>query len=138
MITYEKDGATLVNGAGETSNPMDGAKYSAWLATLDRQVAAASANAQAVSNYNTSLANAQMSVSAGRPGTAPPKPLETVVNDDGSETYIPFSPTLADLIPLNVNAPSTLLTTAAPAAADTQALMFAMIQAIYRKQFPST
>jgi PAB1-binding protein PBP1 len=137
MIQYEKDGVTLVDGAGNASTPMDGAKYSAMLSVRDAQIAAANANTQAVASYNTALANAQISVNAARPATAPPKPLQTVVDDSGVTTYVPFSPPLADLVPLAITAPSTG-TIPVAVTVDTQAIMYAMITAIYRKMFPST
>ena len=135
MISYESDGATLVDSAGNKSTPMDGAKYSGMLSTRDLQLSAASANTQAVANYNNALAGAQTSVNAGRPATAPPKPLQTIVSDAGVTSYAAFSPPLADLVPLEITAPS-MGTTPVAVTVDTQAIMFAMIQAIYRKMFP--
>ena len=139
MINYEKDGVTLVDEAGNVATPFDGAKYSAMLTVMDAQIAAASANTQAVANYNTALANAQTSVNAGRGDTvtAPPKPLETVVSDTGVTTYVPFNPPLADLIPAPT-ASGSVGGAIAAVTPDTQAIMYAMITAIYRKMFPTS
>jgi hypothetical protein len=143
MIQYDKDGVTVyytdASGNKVSATPFDGATYSAMLTVMDAQIAAASANTLAVANYNTALANAQTSVNAGRGDTvtAPPKPLETVVSDTGVTTYVPFNPPLADLVPLEVSAPSTGTVPVAPTV-DTQAIMYAMLTAIYRKMFPAS
>ena len=140
MIQYDKDGVTVyytdASGNRVSATPFDGAKYSGMLAIMDEQISAASANAQAVANYNTALKNAQTSVDAGRSADAPPKPLQTVVSDTGVTSYVPFNPPLADLVPLDVTAPST--GTIAVPTVDTQAIMYAMLTAIYRKMFPTT
>ena len=137
MIQYEPDGVTLKDSEGNTSNPMQGAPYSAMLSVMDAQIAAASANTQAVANYNTALANAQTNVNAGRGDTVtePPKPLETVVSDTGVTTYVPFNPPLADLIPAPT-ASGSVGGAIAAVVPDTQAIMYAMLTAIYRKLFP--
>ena len=139
MLQYDKDGVTLfytdATGNKVSASPFDGAKYSAMLMVLDAQIAAASANTQAVANYNNVLAGAQANVNAGRPAIAPPKPLQTVVSDTGVTTYVAFAPPLADLVPLANVTPSGPI---AVPTADTEAIEFAMITAIYRKMFPST
>jgi hypothetical protein len=140
MIQYDTNGVTLyyidANGVKISASPTDGVKYTNMDTIMQAQIAAASANTQAVANYNNLLQAAQTSADAGRPATAPPKPLETVVSDTGVTTYVPFNPPLADLVPLDVTAPSS--GTIAEPTVDTQAIMYAMITAIYRKMFPSS
>jgi hypothetical protein len=143
MIQFDKDGVTLfyidANGQRVAHNYMEGTAYDAMLTIRGAQQQAARDNTLAVANYNTELANAQISVSAGRTAAAPPKPLQKMVADaDGAVTYVPFVPPLADLVPL-VSTPSTvtgLINTALPAPADKQAIMYNMILAMYRKAFP--
>jgi hypothetical protein len=143
MIQFDKDGVTLfyidANGQRVAHNYMEGTAYDAMLTIRGAQQQAARDNTLAVANYNTELANAQISVSAGRTAAAPPKPLQKMVADaDGAVTYVPFVPPLADLVPL-VSTPSTvtgLINTALPAPADKQAIMYNMILAMFRKAFP--
>jgi hypothetical protein len=139
MIQYDKDGATLfyidAKGTKITAGVFDGKKYNDMDAIMLQQIAAVTENNQAVENYNLSLQSAQTSVSAGRDADAPPKPLQHVVGDTGESTYAPFLPPLADLVPLKVSAPSS--GTIAVPTVDTQAIMYAMITAIYRKMFPA-
>ena len=143
MIQLDKDGVTLfyidANGQRVAHNYMEGTAYDAMLTIRGAQQQAARDNTLAVANYNTELANAQISVSAGRTAAAPPKPLQKMVADaDGAVTYVPFVPPLADLVPL-VSTPSTvtgLINTALPAPADKQAIMYNMILAMFRKAFP--
>jgi hypothetical protein len=143
MIQFDKDGVTLfyidANGQRVAHNFMDGQAYDDMLTVRGAQQQAARDNTLAVANYNTALSNAQISVSAGRTATAPPKPLQEVVADaDGAVTYIPFVPPLADLVMPTVD-PSTvtgLVNTALPAPVDKQAVMYNMILAMFRKAFP--
>jgi len=143
MIQFDKDGVTLfyidANGQRVAHNYMEGTAYDAMLTIRGAQQQAARDNTLAVANYNTELANAQISVSAGRTAAAPPEPLQKMVADaDGAVTYVPFVPPLADLVPL-VSTPSTvtgLINTALPAPADKQAIMYNMILAMFRKAFP--
>ena len=139
MIQYDTNGVTLyyidASGQEQSASPMDGAKYTAMDTIMQEQLAAASANTQAVANYNNRLQGAQTSINAGRAADAPPKPLQTVVSDTGVTTYVPFNPPLADLLPLDVTAPGTD-TVPVARTVDTQAIMYAMITAIYRKMFP--
>jgi hypothetical protein len=139
MIQYDKDGVTLyyidANGNKVSHSIMDGQPYDDMLTVMGAQIAAGVANTQAVANYNTALANAQISVNAGREATAPPKPLQTVVSDTGVTTYVPFVPPLADLVPLNVTAPS-LGTTPVAVVPDKAAIMYNMILAMFKKMFP--
>ena len=133
MITYKSDGVTLVDGAGNTSTPMDGQRYSDLLEVMDRQIAAASANTAALSNYNTQLSNAQISINAGREATAPPKPLQVVVSDAGAVTYVPFIPSLPDLTPAPPAQGSTAGGVPVAPTVDKQAIMYSMVLAIYKK-----
>jgi len=143
MIQIDKDGVTLfyidANGNRVAHNVMDGELYDDMLTIRGDQLQAASDNTQAVSNYNTELANAQISVSAGRTATAPPKPLQKVVADaDGTITYVPFVPPLADLV-IPITDPSTVTGLVNPtvlAPVDKQAIMYNMILAMFKKAFP--
>src|ERR1035438_6873134 len=112
MIQFDKDGVTLfyidASGTKISHNFMEGTAYNDMLTILGAQKQAAIDNTQGVSNYNTALANAQISVNAGRGATvtAPPKPLQKIVADaDGTVTYVPFVPPLADLV-IPVTTPS--------------------------------
>jgi hypothetical protein len=140
MIQYDKDGATLyyidANGIKISAGVFDGVKWSALDAIMLQQIAAITENNDAVTKYNLSLSNAQISVNAGRGSTveAPPKPLQHVVSDTGVSTYVPFVPALADLVPLVT---TTTTNSIKVETVDTQAIMYAMITAIYRKMFPS-
>ena len=140
MIQYDTNGTTLfytdANGNKISATPFDGKKYTDMDMIMQAQIAAASANTQAVANYNTALANAQTSINAGRAATAPPKPLQTVVSDTGVTTYVPFVPPLADLIPLNVTAPNT--GSIAEPSVDVQGQTLALVTAIFRKMFPAS
>ena len=139
MIQYDKDGATLfyidANATKISASVFDGKRYTDMESTQQAQIAAAAENTKAVESYTLSLQNAQVSVDAGRPADAPPKPLQHLVSDTGASTYTPFDPPLGDLIPLNVTAPNSGLI--AQPTEDTQSVMFAMLTAIYRKMFPS-
>ena len=139
MIQYVKDGTTVSaiddKGTKVSASPFDGSKYTALLAIMDAQISATAENNHAVDLYNNSLKNAQISVDAGRSADAPPKPLQKVVSDIGVTTYVPFNPPLADLVPLAVTAPSS--GAIAVPTEDTQAIMYAMLTAIYRKMFPA-
>ena len=141
MIQYDKDGATVfyidANGNKVSANPLDGVKYSAMISVMDAQIAAATENNQNVNNYKTQLANAQVSIDAGRTADAPPKPLDHVVSDTGVSTYVPFNPPLPDLIPAPAAVGSTTGGFPVAPSVDTQAIMYAMITAIYRKLFPA-
>ena len=139
MIQYDKDGATLfyidAKGTKISAGVFDGKKYNDMDGIMLQQIAAVGENSHAVEAYNSNLQTAQTSVNAGRPADAPPKPLQHLVSDTGESTYAPFAPPLADLVPLKVTAPSS--GTIAVPTVDTQAIMYAMITAIYRKMFPS-
>ena len=138
MIQYDKDGATLfytdANGTKISASVFDGKKWADMDAIMQQQLAAAAENAHAVDQYTQRLAIAQTSVSAGRAADAPPKPLQHAVSDTGESTYVPFVPTLPDLVVPKVTAPSS--GAIAVPTVDTQAIMYAMITAIYRKMFP--
>src|SRR5664280_2283507 len=135
MIQYDKDGATLfyidADGTKISASVFDGKKYTDMESTQQAQMAAAAENTKAVESYTLSLQNAQVSVDAGRPADAPPKPLQHLVSDTGVSTYAPFSPALADLVPLHVTAPNS--GSIKVETVDTQAVMLAMLTAIYRK-----
>jgi hypothetical protein len=139
MIQYDKDGATLfyidAKGTKISAGVFDGKKYNDMDAIMLEQIAALTENNHAVESYNLSLQSAQTSVSAGRAADAPPKPLQHMVSDTGESTYVPFSPPFADLVPLKITASSS--GAIAVPTVDTQAVMYAMITAIYRKMFPT-
>ena len=139
MIQLDKDGVTLfyidANGNRIAHNYMEGQAYCDMLTIRGAQLQAISDNAQAVANYNNVLANVQISVTAGRGDTvtAPAKPLQKVVADaDGAVTYVPFVPPLADIVPL-AGVPSGSI--AAPSL-DKETIMYNMITAMFRKEFP--
>ena len=138
MIQFDKDGVTLyyvdANGTKIAHNYVEGQAYDDMLQIRTSQLQAISENTQAQSNYNTALSNAQASVNAGRPVDAPAKPLMKLVSDTGGVTYLPFSPPLGDLVPLVVNTKGD--GQIAAVVPDKQAVMYNMIQAMFRKMFP--
>ncbi len=141
MIQYDKDGVTLyyLDAAGKrvSHNFMEGTPYDDMVKVRDAQLQAIRENTQAKANYNTALDNVQQSVSAGRDTTAPPKPPAKVVDDQGAVTFVPFDPPLPDLIPHPTSQPSAgsgASTTNVPV--DKQAVMYNMVLAMFRKQFP--
>ena len=136
MITYDKDGVTLIDGSGNRVSPFSGKPYSDLLAILDLQIAAKSENSHQVDLYTQALHNAQTSIDAGRAADAPVKPLQKVVSDTGDTTYVAFSPVLPDLV-VPPKGPMDAPHIAVPSV-DTQAIMYAMITAIYRKMFPTS
>lgn len=135
MIQYDKDGATLIDGAGNRVSVFD-APYGDLLIIMDAQLSAVRENALAAANYTQTVANAQTSVNAGRPYPAlPDKPRAKTVSDTGGVSFAAFVPPLPDVVPLVVTAPdSGSIKVDVP---DKQAQMFAMITAIYRKTFPA-
>ena len=145
MIQFDTDGVTLfyIDATGNkiSQNFMSGQPYTDWLNIRDEQLAAARSNTQAAANYATALANAQISVNAGKGGAelAPAKPTMQVVSDTGVVTFEPFEPPLADLVmPTPVPQTSMVDQIAAARAAtpDKQAIMYNMILAMFRKEFP--
>jgi hypothetical protein len=141
MIQVDRDGVTLfyidANGNRVSHNYLEGQAYTDMLNIRDAQIGAATENTQAQANYNTALANAQINVNNGHADyPAPAKPLQKVVSDTGVVTFVSFSPPLADLIPLTNTLPSIVFTTAAPAAANKEDVMYNMILAMFRKMFP--
>ena len=146
MIQFDSDGVTLfyIDATGKRigSSFMAGEAYDAMLTIRSAQLQAAIENKQAAANYNTALSNAQISVNAGKAGIelAPPKPLAKVVADkDGAVTYVPFDPPLGDLV-IPAVAPAVSMTdqiaAARAATPDKQAIMYNMILAMFRKEFP--
>jgi hypothetical protein len=145
MIQFDADGVTLfyIDATGKkiSQNFMSGQAYCDMLQIRDEQLDAARVNTQAQDNYNTALSNAQVSVNAGKGGAemAPPKPTMKVVSDTGVVTFEPFVPPLADLVmPTAVPQTSLMDQIAAARAAtpDKQAIMYNMILAMFRKEFP--
>jgi hypothetical protein len=136
MIKYDTDGMTLIGPKGRVG-PLDGAGYSDLLVILDAQINADGENKTAVEHYTNALKNAQASVDIGRGETvsAPPKPLQHLVDDNGVSTYVAFSPALPDLQPPPAATPSGAL---AQPTIDKQAIMFSMISAMFRKEFPTS
>ncbi len=138
MIQYDKDGVTLfyndANGQHVAAGVFDVDRYSAMLTVRGDQQQAARENAQAALNYTGVLANAQISVSAGKAGMelAPAKPLQKIVSNTGEVSYAPFVPVLADLV-IPKTVPSGGI--AAPSV-DKQTIMYNMITAMFRKAFP--
>jgi hypothetical protein len=145
MINFDTDGVTLfyidASGNKVTASFMAGQPYTDFLNIRDEQLAAARSNTQATTNYNTALANAQISVNAGKGGAelAPPKPTMQVVSDTGVVTFEPFNPPLADLVMPTAAATTSMIDQIAAARAatpDKQAIMYNMILAMFRKEFP--
>ncbi len=137
MIQFDKDGVTLVgydaNGNRFAHNYLEGTLYDDMLNTRNAQLAAARENTQAAANYNTVLGTIQASVGAGRPhDSAPTKPLQKVVSDTGDVSYVPFVPPLADLVVPVTTGSGSIVTPAV----DKQAIMYNMILAMFRKEFP--
>ncbi len=143
MIQYAPDGVTLVGHFPDSKefshSIMEGKPYNDMLEIRDAQLQAIRENTQAKANYETALANAQLNVDAGHAMAAPTKPSMKVVDDLGAVTFHPFDPPLGDL-----KAPTAAVPPAPgvggvkrDTSGDTQqAVMFAMIQAIFRKMFP--
>ncbi len=138
MIQYDKDGVTLfytdASGTKISASVFDGKKHTDMDTVMQQQLAAAAENAHAVDLYTQRLAIAQTSISAGRPAEAPTKPLQHVVSDTGEATFVAFSPALPDVVVPKVTAGTGSIKVET---VDTQAIMYAMITAIYRKMFPS-
>ena len=143
MITYDRDGVTLVghfpDGREFRHNFMEVAAYGEMLNTRDAQLAAIRENTQAVANYNTALANAQISVDNGHAVVAPSKPSMKVVDDFGAVLMVPFDPPLADLkaptapVPPSGGVGGVKRDTSQD---DKIAIMYNMILALFRKEFP--
>lgn len=139
MIQYDKDGVTLfyVDASGRKISHyfMEGEPYNALVMIRDAQLQAIRENTQTAANYDTALATVQVNVDAGHAMAAPVKPLQKVVSDTGETTFVPFDPPLKDLVPSNAGkpAPSGSIKVETP---DKQAIMFNMIQAMFRKMFP--
>ena len=146
MIQYGKDGASLT-GIGANGQPFshtvfDGAEYSAMLVTRGAQLQAIIDNANTVADYHNKLATAQQNI--GLPGfTAPVKPQQKIVSDTGAVSLVDFVPPLPDLVIQTVNSPSTSVAAGglmgavvAEGGPDKQAIMFAMVTALYHKAFP--
>jgi hypothetical protein len=86
---------------------IDGQAFSNANTIRQAQIAAAQANQAAATNYNQTVDNEQISVTAGRPvPNLPPKPQMTVVSNSGAVTYQDFDPPLHVIVPLVVTAPS--------------------------------
>jgi hypothetical protein len=139
MIQYDKDGATIFyiddKGNKISAVPFEGQRYSDLLGIMDTQHSAVTENARAKAAYSLSVSNAQISVDAGRPAPPlPDKPREQNVSDTGVVTYAAFVPPLPDLV-YPVTVPSTGQIKVPTV--DTQAIMYAMVTAIYRKMFPA-
>jgi len=139
MIQYDKDGVTLfyvdANGKKCSHNLMEGAPYSDMVIVRDAQLQAIRENTQTAANYETALANAQVSVDAGHTVPAPAKPLMKVVGDTGDTTFLPFDPPLKDLVPAapTKSLPSGGIKVETP---DKQAILYNMVFAMFRKMFP--
>jgi hypothetical protein len=144
MIQFDKDGVTLyyVDADGKKISHyfMEGAAYGEMLSVRDAQLQVVRENALAQANYNTTLTNLQLNVNAsGIALPAPAKPLQKVVSDTGVVSYTPFVPPLADLVIPPPAAPGSvhgLVNTGAAVPPDTQAILYNMVLAMFRKMFP--
>ena len=147
MISFDADGVTVfyldATGQRIARNFMAGEPYNDMLVIMDAQHEATRENLQAASNYTTALANIQISVNNGHTNLTPPaKPLMKLVADaDGKVSYVQFVPPLGDLVmpaattgggPTLVDA----ITAARAANPDKQAIMYNMILAMFKKEFP--
>ncbi len=139
MIQYDRDGVTLfyVDATGKkfSHNFMEGAPYNDLVNIRDAQLQAIRENTQTVANYETALANAQISVDAGHTVQAPAKPLIKMVSDTGDTTFAPFEPPLKDLVPAVPARPEPAggIKVETP---DKQAILYNMVLAMFRKMFP--
>jgi hypothetical protein len=138
MIQYDKDGATVFyiddKASKISAGPTDPDKYMALLTIMDAQIAAVTENKTAADLYTQAVKNAQISVDAGRPAPElPVKPKQKIVADTGAVSYVPFAPPLPDIVNHDEN---TIASQPFVAGVDKQAIMYAMITAIYRKMFP--
>jgi hypothetical protein len=143
-IQFDTDGVTLfyidATGKRVAHGFMEGQVYSDMLTVRSAQIEAVQENAAAVSAYGVLLTSAQGQVDAGRPPAAPPtKPLMKVVDNQGSVTHVPFDPPLADLVMPSAAQPPSMtdqILVARAATPDKQAIMYNMILAMFRKEFP--
>jgi hypothetical protein len=153
MIQYDTNGVTLfyidANGQRVAAGYTDTERYSTMLTVRGDQQQAALENARVVTNYKAALSAIQGTIDTGRAGqnpdvptTAPLKPLQKVVSDTGEVNYTPFVPPLADLVipptppPTPAGGMMGALVAAGAAKPDTQAIMYNMILAMFRKMFP--
>jgi hypothetical protein len=146
MIQYDKDGVTVFYVAGDgtkvSASPIEGARYSDLLTIMDAQLAAVRENNAAKEAYVQAVANAQISVSAGRPASAlPVKPREKFVSDTGVVTDAAFATGVLPELTYPQTTPSAGGIVApgskpVTAAADMAEQDHAMITAMYRKMFP--
>ena len=153
MIQYDTNGVTLfyidANGQRVAAGYTDTERYSTMLTVRGDQQQAALENARVVTNYKAALSAIQGTIDMGRAGqnpdvptTAPLKPLQKVVSDTGEVNYTPFVPPLADLVipptppPTPAGGMMGALVAAGAAKPDTQAIMYNMILAMFRKMFP--
>src|SRR5450759_3906404 len=145
MVQYDKDGVTLfyIDASGKkiSHNYMEGKPYAAMNDIRSAQLLAVTENATEAFNYGTGLAKAQINI--GRPGfVLPTKPLQKIVSDTGEVSFAPFDPPLADLVIPTVTpgAPVSggglMGAMVAEGGPDTQAIMYNMILAMFRKMFP--
>ena len=139
MIQYDKDGVTLfyVDTTGKKFSHyfMEGAAYNDMVNVRDAQLQAIRENTQTVANYETALANAQLSVDAGHTVPVPAKPLMKVVSDTGETTFAPFEPPLKDLVPAAPTRPAPTGSIKVETQ-DKQAILYNMVLAMFRKMFP--
>jgi hypothetical protein len=145
MIQYDKDGVTLfyidADGNRVAHNWREGKPYSAMVDIRSAQLLAVTENATEAFNYGIALNKAQINI--GRPGfVLPVKPLQKIVSDTGDVSFAPFDPPLADLVIPTVT-PSAPVSSGglmgamvAEGGPDTQAIMYNMILAMFRKMFP--
>jgi hypothetical protein len=144
MIQFDTDGVTLfyIDATGKriAHGFMEGQVYSDMLTVRSAQIQATVENTQAAANYNTALGNAQGGIDAGHTVDAPAKPLQKVVSNTGEVSYAPFVPPLADLVMPPAAPPAVSMTdqilAARAATPDKQAIMYNMILAMFRKEFP--
>jgi hypothetical protein len=141
MIQYSPDGTSLIGPNGAVSL-YDSAAFGKLLIIRDAQLQADKESAQALANYNVTLANLQANVKASGVAAPPPlKPQMKVIDDYGVESHVPFVPPLADLVEPTPADPGNVIhgmvNSGAVLPPDRNAIMQNQVDAIFRKTFPS-
>ena len=137
-IQYASDGNTLIDGAGNRVSVFD-ARYGDLLAIRSAQAGAVIENNTAADRYTFLVSAAQSNADRGLPYPAlPDKPRQKVIDDTGVASYVAFVPPLPDVVIPAPSAPPVAVGIANTAAAgpDKNAIMYAMVSALYHKAFP--
>ena len=142
-IQYASDGATLIDGAGNRVSVFD-ARYGDLLAIRSAQAGAVIENKTTADRYTYLVGAAQSNINGGFPYTAlPDKPRQKVIDDTGAASYVPFVPPLPDVVIPAPAAPPVAgglmgaMVAGGAGVPDKNAIMYAMISALYNKAFPA-